>query len=457
MIDKRSIIIQYQRKYKQILFVQYIAVIIYCLFIVRMVFFELKSFRIYVIVMITLLIFGAILLGYLIQKQYLNNVDRIFHIVLDDLEIDKACDIYETLMKGKKRKDYRYILFRYLNILILKGEFDTFQQVYKENQKYIQQSLGKSISNFEELFVFLKPQDDIKQEMYEKHHFSKYHHTSQTLSRRKALLRFNDESFEITYLYYTKQYEQVLEKIDAAHPISSYHQLLLDCYQILALYQLNQDIVEDKRLQELSSFFCVQKVNHLLETGEDIKLQNASDLSELLHADFQINNKKVKRALLIFCIMFVFYIAMVVSLYLYHGTLKYVDFSNALQRFDYQIEETYNFYEDDEMAVGIFYGKKEGMGVKLYYLASFHVEDGFIESRYIESIGWMLDESKVYVHEVEDKNYVCIAIEAGETVYYDNQKQDVTESEIPVFGGETQIVASFIVEGTFDETLITKE
>ncbi len=71
--------------------------------------------------------------------------------------------------------------------------------------------------------------------------------------------------------------------------------------------------------------------------------------------------------------------------------------------------------------------------------------------------GHALDEAKEYVHEVEDKNYVCIVMEMGENVYYDNQKQDVTESEIPAFGGETQIIALFIVEGNFDERLITKE
>lgn len=447
-----ELIMIYQNRYKNISLKQVVVIIVYVLFVLFVGYRLIENHLYWLCALFCILmVLGAFAVGIMFQWQYAQNLSFVNDILMEQLDLERTKAFYETLMNMKKKRDYPYILVQYLNILLIGGQFQTFKDVYINNQKVVQKSLVRMLRIFKENFIFLQENQALYEQVYQEHRFSKYRYEKAELSQKNASLRFQDEIFEVRYLYYTKQYEEALKMIETIHPVMPYHELLVRCYRACIHYHLHQLTLEDETIiEQYPQFLCVQRLEYLLDTGEDMMAIEADTMIRLIESDQKIGQRKMRKKGIIFLIFILLECVLIFSIG--HLEVKYTNFQEGIERLDITVKDIYNLYEDDQMATAIFYGYKDSMS--FYYLGSLSIKNGNLMSEHYISVGFMFDETEIYQMEGNGKNYISLVIHDGEDVYYNGEKQDVMISEIPILGGSTQMIASFVIEGEFNETLI---
>ena len=207
----------------------------------------------------------------------------------NDFDIKFLLNAFETFTQNKKRPDYRFVLFNYLNNLMIAGEFDEFKKVYLENRYYIQKSFEKSdLDTFLKFFLPLSNDEQRQKESLFQYVYSPYHTKKGKLSLVASYLRERDILQELSQRYFLKEYESIIEKVTELEKENfgnNYIKLLIQSTKERSLYHMGKEYhtPDEKQCQIFAGF----RWKYLIDTGKEYRYDGAEEIIELLDQDME--------------------------------------------------------------------------------------------------------------------------------------------------------------------------
>lgn len=406
---------------------------------------------------------GMVVLGWFIvlkgKLAYMKNVNTISQKWVEDFDVDFAESVYRELLSIQKRRDRRYILLGYLNLLFTLNRMEEFEQVYDKNRKEIQKIGTSSFKTLKEWFASILEDKSCFRQMMFSHSFSKYHKIQGELPSFKANLRFNDQYHEVQQLYLIGEYEKVVEKIEAIQTRTRYDHLLVWMLGERCLYHIKPDYVMPE--VEYPEFLCVKRLKSLVDTGKEYYDVHAQEILDKIEQDCQANQKHSKKVIVGTVLFYVMVIIFVLTVRFVDigGLSKGIDgFISELEKRDIPVSEVYCFAENDDISVAVIEESTSipGLGSKAqgYSLMGVDKNDGkWIQRVEFEKewLGFYLNKDAIYTFEGESSTYVMIAVEEDVQVYYDGELINGTCEKIAISDQQEMFWTSFIVEGKFDK------
>lgn len=465
--DKKRLVVNYQKK-MHLLTIGY-----YCFYIVMFIFVIGWVYEYFILLNISTLLFCTVLFCLIIGWYLLNiavnmiSVKFLKHIqdiALNDLDIYGSLMLYQQLINHPKRIGYIYCLNFYLKMLILSNQSELFEKTYYQNRKVLRKSSTKILESYYMIITSLQENKLEYIHMYKQFKFSQYRNNQDHLSKTKSILRYNDESTDIQYLYYTLQYEKTLEKINNAHPINAYDKIWLSSYKALSLLHLNRESEATecaKLLDTVSSdFLCVYKYYYFKEHGKDYTVDFSKTFIDDLKSDI-ISHKKTKKKTLVGIIIILLVLTLLISRFnMINPRYKYTNFSEIVSlRMDSTIHETYNLYENNEIAASLISASsnEEGASIRMYYLASLQKGEEYAKHIQSKVIGFKFEQDKIYSLEaIKNKVYYLSFVDKGyRSIFYNEEQVDFQSTNIQLIDGSYQTIISLVIEtNEFDESLL---
>lgn len=318
-MDSNNFIENYEKQYKKIRRMQDIGFVVICIVFLTLlagmnIWYHTSGGNYLVVVFVLVLAFCGIgLYKIFISFKYQKNANSVMQRYKSELEIEWAFEVYRTLLKKKKRRDYNNLLAGYLNLLYVANRYEEFERNYVE---YIKKPGAVNIAwlkIMKENFAAISKNSDVYIKTVFGHKFSKYFREKGTLEGIKAQLRYLDERYEIQQLFFQNEYERAIEKIDAAHVNNCYDQILLEMSKQNCLYYLGR---KEEIVIPDAPEYMTYKLKHLLDNGVRCHYEEADAWIERIDKDI------AKRKMVIKVLRIIAVILLLISFVLANSIIK---------------------------------------------------------------------------------------------------------------------------------------